>query len=116
MSMSGSYTNPRIAQGDTSIDYAYIAKCTESKDYDPEYKKLAMWDQLGKILDSQDNPFPRDWVESDDGEKISGITPKDAINIRKTALMLKPADRNEFLHRIQQAKGFGEILEYVRSK
>lgn len=110
-----SYTNIRTAQGNASIDSAYVAKCTESKDYEPEYKKLAMWDQLGKVLDSQGNPFPRDWVETDDGERIAGITARDAIQIRKAALMLKPDARNELLHRIQEAEGFREILEYVRT-
>ena len=85
-------------------------------DYEPEYKKLAMWDQLGKILDSQGNPFPRDWVETDDGEKLTGITARDAIQIRKVALMLKPIERNDFLHRIQESAGLKEVLDYVRAK
>ena len=115
--MSG-YTNIRTAQGDPRVDYAYIASSTESKDYDPDYDKLHMWDQLGKILDSLDNPFPRDDVTCDDGTKITGITPKDCIDIRNLALQFeKTDDRKEFFGRIQKSpENFKEILEYVRSQ
>jgi hypothetical protein len=86
-------------------------------DYDPEFDKLHMWDQLGKILDSQDNPFPRDDVMCDDGTKITGITPKDCIDIRNVALQFKPEMRKEFFKRIQKMPdNFKEILEYVRSQ
>jgi len=86
-------------------------------DYDPEYDKDAMWDQLGKILDSQDNPFPRDDVLCDDGVKITGITPKDCLDIRNLVVRFeKPQIRKEFLVRIQTSENLKEILEYVRSQ
>jgi hypothetical protein len=86
-------------------------------DYDPEFDKLSMWDQLGKILDSADNPFPRDDVTTDDDVKITGITPKDCIDIRNLVLQFEKTEiRKEFLRRIQLADNFKEILEYVRSK
>ena len=86
-------------------------------DYDPEFNKLHMWDQLGKILDSQGNPIPRDDVTCDDGTKITGITPKDCIDIRNVSLQLKPEMRKEFFERIQKLpENFKEILEYVRSQ
>ena len=114
--MSG-YTNVRTAQGDPRVDYAYIASSTESKDYDPEYNKLSMWDQLGKILDSQDNPFPRDDVLCDDEVRVSGITPKDCIDIRNLALQVEKTDvRLEFLKRLQLSENLKEVLEYVRSE
>ena len=111
-----SYTNPRTATGDTTVDYAYVARCTESKDYDPEYEKLPMWDQLGKILDSQENPFPRDDVLCDDEVRVTGITPKDCIDIRNLALQFEKTEvRLEFLKRLQLSKNLEEVLEYVRS-
>lgn len=86
-------------------------------DYDPEFNKLSMWDQLGKILDSVDNPLPRDDVTTDDGVKITGITPEDCNDIRSLALQFEKTEtRKEFLRRIQLADNFKEILEYVRSK
>ena len=111
------YTNPRIATGATTIDYAYVAKCTESKDYDPEYDKLSMWDQLGKILDSQGNKFPRDDVLCDDDVRVTGITPKDCIAIRNLALQFEKTDmRLDFLKRIQLSKNLEEVLDYVRTQ
>ena len=86
------------------------------QDYDPEYKKLPMWDQLGKILDSQENPFPRNWVETDDGNKIVGISPKDAMDIRKVLILIeKPSVRKELLNSIQTTQGLNTVLKYVRS-
>jgi hypothetical protein len=113
-----SYTNIRTATGDTTVDYSYIASVSESKDYDPDYGKLHMWDQLGKILDSQDNPFPRDDVTCDDGTKITGITPRDCIDIRNLALTFEKTEiRKEFFDRIQKSpENFKEVLEYVRTQ
>lgn len=86
------------------------------QDYDPEYKKLPMWDQLGKILDSVDNKIPRYWVETDDGDKIEGISPKDAMDIRKVLILIeKPSVRKELLNSIQTTKGLNTVLKYVRS-
>lgn len=111
-----SYTNPRFATGACTVDYAYVAQCTESKDYDPEYEKLPMWDQLGKILDSQDNKLPRDDVLCDDEVRVAGITPKDCIDIRNLALQFEKTEtRLVFLKRIQLSKNLEEVLDYVRS-
>ena len=86
-------------------------------DYDPEFEKLPMWDQLGKILDSADNLIPRDDVTTDDDVKITGVTPRDCIDIRNLALQFEKTEiRKEFLKRIQLSENFKEVLEYVRSK
>ena len=87
-------------------------------DYDPEFDKLHMWDQLGKILDSQGNKFPRDDVTCDDGTKITKVTPKDCIDIRNLALQFEKTEiRKEFYARIQKSpENFKEILQYVRSQ
>lgn len=115
--MNGGYTNVRTARGATTVDYAYVASAAESKDYDPEYEKLSMWDQLGKILDSQENPFPRDSVLCDDEVRVTGITPKDCIDIRNLALQFEKTDvRLEFLKRLQLSENLKEVLDYVRSQ
>lgn len=85
-------------------------------DYEPEYKKLAMWDQLGKILDSAGNPIERDWVVCDDDVRIEGITIEEAETMRNLALAIsKPSDRNEFLHKIQMSEGFNEFLTFIKN-
>lgn len=86
------------------------------EDYMPEFTELTVIEQLEKVVVSASNPFPRDWVVTDDGDKITGITPSDAVRI-KTAVMnvMKPADRLEVLKTIQLSEGFKEVLGYVRS-
>jgi len=111
-----SYTNIRTAMGENTVDNAYYARSHEVRDYDPEYEKLPMWDQLGKILDSQDNLFPRDDVTCDDEVVIDGVTPRDCMDIRNLALQFEKTEtRLEFLKRIQLSKNLEEILDYVRS-
>ena len=86
-------------------------------DLDPDFAVLTVFEQLEKVIVSQSNPFPRDYIETDDGQRITGVTPKDAINIRTTVLSVeKPADRLDVLKTIQQSEGFKEMLEYVRSQ
>ncbi len=115
--MNGGYTNVRFARGRTTVDYAYIASASESKDYDPEYDKLSMWDQLGKILDSQGNPFPRDSVLCDDEVRVTAITSKDCIDIRNLVLQFEKTEtRLEFLKRLQLSENLKEVLDYVRSQ
>lgn len=112
-----SYTNVKTAMGDPTVDISYRAPAHDLKEYDPDYDELHMWDQLGKILDSQENLFPRDDVMCDDGTVITGITPKDCIDIRNLAFQFeKPEIRKEFFDRIQKSSdNFREVLEYVRS-
>lgn len=112
------YTNIRTVQGGNTIDSSYVVNCADCKDYDPEFEKLHIWDQLGKILDSLGNKFPRDDVTCDDGTKITGITAKDCISIRNLALQFeKTEDRKQFFDRIQKSNtNFMEILEYVRAQ
>jgi hypothetical protein len=86
-------------------------------DLDPDFIELTVYEQLEKVVVSASNPFPRDYINTDDGQKISGVTPKDAIAIRSAVLRVeKPADRLEVLKNIQQSQGFKEILQYVRSQ
>ena len=86
-------------------------------DLDPDFVQLTVFEQLEKVIVSSSNPFPRDYIETDDGEKITGVTPKDAMDIRTAVLMVeKPSDRLDVLKTIQQSVGFKEILEYVRSQ
>ena len=110
------YTNIRTAMGDSTVDNAYYSRSHEVRDFDKEYDKVSMWDQLGKILDSQGNMFPRNDVTCDDEVTINGITAKDCIDIRNLALKFEKTEtRLEFLKRIQLSKNLEEILEYVRS-
>jgi hypothetical protein len=85
-------------------------------DLDPDFLKLTVFEQLEKIIVSESNPYPRDYVETDDNDKITGITAKEAMDIRNAVLdIVKPAERLTVLKSIQLSAGFKEILSYVRS-
>ena len=49
---------------------------------DKDFKQEPMFNQLGKILDSQGNPNPLDTVITDDGKKFK-VTARQADTIRK---------------------------------
>jgi len=83
-------------------------------DLEQGFDGLCMYDQLGKILDSQDNPFPRDDVTTDDGVKFTGITAADADNVRNAVLALKQDVRLKALKMMQNSEGFERILNHVR--
>lgn len=85
-------------------------------DLDPGFGGTCMYDQLGKILDSQGNPYPRDDVTTDDGVKFTGISGEEAEAIRETVIAVKTTQRLEVLKAIQNSKGFKTVLQYVRSK
>lgn len=111
-----SYTNIKTAYGDTTVDISYYATNSVLAEYDDEYEKESIWDQLGRILDSSSNPFPLDSVTCDDNVSVKGVTPKDCIAIRNLVLKFeKPQTRLEFLKRLQMSDNFKEILDYVRT-
>lgn len=112
-----SYTNIKTAYGDSTVDIAYYATGGNLVEYDPPFEKEPIWDQLGRILDGADNPFPKESVMCDDDIEVCGITPKDCIDIRNLILQFEnPNTRLEFLKRLQSSENFKEVLEYVRSE
>lgn len=85
------------------------------QDYDPEFTGVPMWDQLGKILDSQGNPVERNWVVTDDGVKFENITPRRASLMRDAILQIaKPAVRLSMIKGIQTSEGFRRLYEMVK--
>jgi hypothetical protein len=85
-------------------------------DLDPGFTKQHLFDQLGKIEDSQGNKIPRDWVELDDGNKVTGLTLNDAIQIQKVVGNIKPIQRLEIMRAMQESvDDFKKVLNYVRT-
>ena len=79
---------------------------------DKDFKQEPMFNQLGKILDSQGNPNPLDTVITDDGKKFKG-TARQADTIRKlmTSTQVKPMIRSEFTKAIQNSETLSKFLE-----
>jgi hypothetical protein len=84
-------------------------------DYDPDFKEMPMWDQLGKIMDSEGNPIERNWVKTDDGDVIEGVTTKEAAVMLETISNVHSSLRLDVLKYVQTTQGFNEALNHVRN-
>ena len=103
----------------------------EDDDYadQPGYKEMPMFDQLGKIIDSDemskdgdDIKNPKATVKTDDGSEIE-VSVDEAKAVRKMLNMLgsnRGADakspREKFQDAIQQSEGLMNMIEFAKSK
>ena len=78
----------------------------------PGFKTDTIFNQLGKILDSQGNPVERDTVVTDDGVKFKVSVPQaKTLRLMVTTDKVKPAVRFEFTKAIQQSQGLKPFLD-----
>ena len=79
---------------------------------DREFKQDSIFNQLGKILDSQGNPRPLDTVITDDGKKFK-VTFKQATVLRRllTAPSVKPTVKAQFTKDLQQSQTIEKFLQ-----
>ena len=84
---------------------------------DKEFRQDTMFNQLGKVLDSQVNPNPITHVITDDGEKHP-ITAQQAKALRAlaTAQNVKPAVKLQFTKDIQGSAGIKKFLSQPDTK
>ena len=103
----------------------------EDDDYavNPGYKELAMFDQLGKIIDSDemakdgdDIKNPKATVKTDDGSEME-VSLGEAKALRKMVNMLgsnrgaeEKSPREKFLDAIQKEEGLRNMIEFANSK
>ena len=77
----------------------------------PGFKNDTIFDQLGKILDSQGNPVERDTVVTDDDEKFKVTVPQaKTLRMMATTDKVKPAVRVQFTKSIQRSDGLAPFL------
>lgn len=78
----------------------------------PGFKQASMFDQLGKVLDSQGNPNPVTTVVTDDGKEHK-VTPQQARMLRMMATSenVKPMVRTKFIKDIQTSNGLVDFLD-----
>jgi hypothetical protein len=71
-----------------------------------------MYDQLGKVLDSQGNPNPVNTVNTDDGKEFK-VLPDQARILRMlmTTDKVKPMVRDKFIKDIQTSHGLADFLD-----
>jgi len=90
-------------------------------EFDAEYLQMPMWDQLGKIEDSESarevvkpNRFkPVNTVLTDDGASII-VTPAESKKIKEILLSLRTPFRAKVLKDIQMSKGLNNMLRLIR--
>ena len=80
--------------------------------FDKEFKQDSMFNQLGKILDSQGNPNPLDTVVTDDGKKHK-INFRQASTLRRllTAPRVKPEIKARFTKDLQTSEVLEKFLQ-----
>lgn len=77
------------------------------------YKQAPMYDQLGKVIDSQGNPKPVTTVTTDDGKqhKVS-VDQARIIRMLMTTDKVKPMVRTQFQKDMQTANGLVDFLDH----
>ena len=80
--------------------------------FDKEFKQDSMFNQLGKILDSQGNPRPLDTVVTDDGKKHK-VNFRQASTLRRllTAPRVKPDIKAKFTKDLQTSEVLEKFLQ-----
>jgi hypothetical protein len=79
---------------------------------DTGFTQTPMFDQLGKVLDSQEGNNPINSVETDDGETFEvNADQARALRLLGTTEKVKPDVKREFLRDIQSAAGLSDFLD-----
>ena len=80
--------------------------------FDKEFNQDSMFNQLGKILDSQGNPRPLDTVVTDDGKKHK-VNFRQASALRRllTAPRVKPEIKARFTKDLQTSEVLEKFLQ-----
>ena len=92
-------------------------------DYDPEFKKVPMWTQFGKILDSQTLEGvikPKKLrkvttVVTDDGKEFT-LTAKEVQNLKDIVLAFPMPIRRDVFRKIQLNNGLATIVKVKNEK
>lgn len=76
------------------------------------YSQAPMYDQLGKVIDSQGNPKPVNMVTTDDGKqhKVSADQAR-VIRMLMTTDKVKPMVRTQFQKDMQTSQGLADFLD-----
>jgi hypothetical protein len=90
-------------------------------EFDAEYINMPMWDQLGKIEDSESagevvkpkKYKPVNTVMTDDGVTLT-VTPNESRKIKEILLSLRTPFRAKVLRDLQTSKGLTNMLRLIR--
>lgn len=90
-------------------------------EFDVEFINMPIWDQLGKIQDSESarevvkpGKFKAvNTVQTDDGATIT-VTPEECQKIKDVLLQLRTPYRSKVLKTLQTSKGMKNMLRLIR--
>ena len=79
--------------------------------YDKDFRQDSLFNQLGKVLDSQGNPKPLDTVTTDDNKQFK-VTVDQAQTLRNlmTSDQIKPALKGKFTKDVQNSNTLAKFL------
>ena len=89
-----------------------LGKELDQDDDDAGFKEPPMFDQLGKVIDSQGSPNPVKAVKTDDGKSLP-VSAQQArvLRMMATAQNVKPMVKSRFLKDIQTSNGLHDFLD-----
>jgi len=97
---------------------------SDDAEFGPGFKEKSVYDQLGKIIDSEsikdvvdaDKYKPVQHIKTDDGDDIQVSVPE-AMALRSLLhIIQKPQPKEKFLAKLQSTEGFGELKDLVHNK
>ena len=97
---------------------------SDDAEFGPGFKEKSVYDQLGKIIDSEsikdvvdaDKYKPVQHIKTDDGDDIKVSVPE-AMALRSLLhIIQKPQPKEKFLAKLQSTEGFGKLKDLVHSK
>lgn len=111
-----------LKEDDYTVDTGSLP--SDDSEFGPGFKEKSVYDQLGKIIDSEsikdvvdaDKYKPVEHIKTDDGDDIQVSVPE-AMALRSLLhIIQKPQPKEKFLAKLQSTEGFGELKDLVHSK
>jgi len=102
----------------TGMDLGNVgSELDQDDDEGKGFLTMPMYDQLGKVLDSQDNPKPLNTVKTDDGKQFKvSVEQAKMLRMLATTDKLKPVVKTQFIKDIQTSNGLIDFLDIKDAK
>jgi len=102
----------------TGMDLGNVGSELDTDDDEGKgFLTMPMYDQLGKVLDSQDNPKPLNTVKTDDGKQFKvSVEQAKILRMLATTDKLKPVVKTQFIKDIQTSNGLVDFLDIKDAK
>lgn len=111
-----------LKEDDYKVDTGSLP--SDDAEFGPGFKEKSVYDQLGKIIDSEsikdvvdaDKYKPVQHIKTDDGDDIQVSVPE-AMALRSLLHIIeKPQPKEKFLAKLQSTEGFNELKDLVHNK